>query len=62
MYWDFVARHRPRLEQNPRMRALVRSLDRFSPEEREGIHAAAETHRAALRPLDPPWTIDEDAG
>jgi deoxyribodipyrimidine photolyase-related protein len=62
MYWDFVARHRARLEQNPRMRTLVRNLDRFSPEAWEGIRQAAEAHRAGLRPLDPPWPIEEDAG
>ncbi|MEO7276274.1 MAG: cryptochrome/photolyase family protein, partial [Vicinamibacterales bacterium] len=62
MYWDFMARHRPRLEQNPRMRALTRTLDRFSPDEREGIRAAADGHRAAFRPFDPSWTTDEDAG
>jgi deoxyribodipyrimidine photolyase-related protein len=62
MYWDFIERHRAELETNPRMRNLTRNLDRMSREERDQIRATAEAHRASLKPYDPPWPIDEDAG
>ncbi len=62
MYWDFLARHRTRLEVNPRMRTIVQNLDRIDAREMRAITAAADAHRATLAPLDPPWTFDDDAG
>jgi deoxyribodipyrimidine photolyase-related protein len=62
MYWDFLAHHRARLARNPRMRVLVKNLERMSREEVAAIHATAEAHRATLAPLDPPWPVQEDAG
>ena len=62
MYWDFLARHRERLEVNPRMRTIVKNLDRIAATEMRAITESADAHRATLAPLDPPWTFDEDAG
>jgi len=42
LYWDFLQRHRARLQTNPRMSLQVRNLDRLSPDERAEIHAQAE--------------------
>ncbi len=62
MYWDFLAKHRRRLAENPRMRALLSNLDRMSPAERKAIAATAEAHRATLAPLATGWAFDDDAG
>jgi deoxyribodipyrimidine photolyase-related protein len=62
LYWDFMHRHRERLARNPRMATLLRTLDRWSPEERRAIHATADAHRAGLRAGAPPSAFDEDAG
>ena len=62
LYWDFLARHRARLSNNPRMRTLLKTLDRWPESERRAISDTANAHRAALRPLTPAWTFDEDAG
>lgn len=62
MYWDFFSQHRDRLSQNPRMRQLVTTLERFGPAQLADIRATATAHRASLRPLSPGWAIDEDAG
>jgi deoxyribodipyrimidine photolyase-related protein len=48
LYWDFVARHRERLEANRRSRFSVRALERFDPGEREGMRARARDARAEL--------------
>ncbi|MEN9796906.1 MAG: hypothetical protein RL653_602 [Pseudomonadota bacterium] len=62
LYWDFLARHRGRLETNPRMRTLLKTLDRWGESERAAIRDTAEAHRSTLKPLSPAWTFDEDAG
>jgi deoxyribodipyrimidine photolyase-related protein len=46
MYWDFVARHAPMLENNPRTVVMTRNLPRFSDEERAAIRRTAEQMRA----------------
>lgn len=62
MYWDFLAQHRVRLAQNPRMRVVLGNLDRMTPGERAAIHATAEAHRTTLTALAPPWTFADDDG
>jgi deoxyribodipyrimidine photolyase-related protein len=41
LYWDFLVRHRTRLEANPRMALAVRNLDRIEATELARIRAAA---------------------
>ncbi|MEW5741398.1 MAG: hypothetical protein AB1938_20930 [Myxococcota bacterium] len=62
LYWDFMATHRARLSKNVRLRTLLGTLDRFSPEHLAEVRRMAEAHRASLAPLSPPWSFDEDAG
>ena len=45
MYWDFVARHAPMLERNPRTVMMVKNLRRFDAEEVAAIRATAERMR-----------------
>jgi deoxyribodipyrimidine photolyase-related protein len=61
LYWDFLARHRARLDDNPRMRTLYRTWERWSPAERKAIQSTADAHRASLEPS-PGYEIDEDGG
>jgi deoxyribodipyrimidine photolyase-related protein len=61
LYWDFLARHRARLDDNPRMRTLYRTWERWSPAERKAIQSTADAHRASLEPS-PRYEIDEDGG
>ena len=49
LYWDFLTRHRKRLEGNPRMRMQLRNLDRVNESEREAIRRKAEAIRAENR-------------
>ena len=46
-YWDFLARHRDRLEEIPRMRMMYRNLDRLDDDERRNIAERAAELRAA---------------
>jgi len=46
LYWDFLARHRERLQANQRMGFQVRNLDRISPEELAQIQQQAAQLRA----------------
>lgn len=48
LYWDFIARHRALIGANPRMAQMVRTYDRFPPEERAAISASAEAILAGL--------------
>jgi len=41
LYWDFVARHQPILERNPRMRVITGQLDRMDEEKRAAMREAA---------------------
>jgi deoxyribodipyrimidine photolyase-related protein len=40
-YWDFLARHRDRLQSQGRMALILKNLDRLSPSELEQIHQHA---------------------
>ena len=46
MYWDFVARHAPMLERNPRTVMMVKNLRRFDADDLSAIRATAERMRA----------------
>jgi deoxyribodipyrimidine photolyase-related protein len=45
LYWDFLARHQPRLADNPRMALQLRNLERLAPAERRRIRREAESLR-----------------
>ncbi|MDX1554946.1 MAG: cryptochrome/photolyase family protein [Xanthomonadales bacterium] len=49
LYWDFLARHREALSSTPRMRMVLKNLDRWSDDEVSAIQQRAEAHRSALR-------------
>lgn len=46
MYWDFVARHAPMLEKNPRTVMMVKNLTRFGDDEVAAIRQTAQRMRA----------------
>lgn len=48
LYWDFIARHRKRLEANPRMAQMVRTYDKLSEDARTALHAHANAFLARL--------------
>ena len=48
LYWDFMARHRERLEGNRRVRFAYRQLDRMDPETVTALRERAERARAEL--------------
>ncbi|MEO1116801.1 MAG: cryptochrome/photolyase family protein [Pseudomonadota bacterium] len=48
LYWDFLARHREALSTTPRMRMVLKNLDRWSEEDVAAIEATAQAHRDAL--------------
>ncbi|MBK8958887.1 MAG: cryptochrome/photolyase family protein [Proteobacteria bacterium] len=48
LYWDFIARHRDSLARNPRMAQMVRTYDRFAPDERQRIADSAQAVLANL--------------
>lgn len=48
LYWNFLDRHRKRLEKNPRMTMQLKNLDRKSRKDREEIAAAAQNFRRRL--------------
>ena len=48
LYWDFMARHREELSSTPRMRMVLRNLDRWSEDEVSAIRNRAQAHRNAL--------------
>ena len=48
LYWDFLARHRALLGDNPRLQPAYRSYDRFDAEERRKIADTAQRLLAAL--------------
>ena len=48
LYWDFMARHRERFENHPRMAMMIRNLDRIDADELVQIRRASTTFRDAL--------------
>jgi deoxyribodipyrimidine photolyase-related protein len=48
LYWDFMARHRERFENHPRMAMMIRNLDRIDEGELVQIRRAAQTFRDAI--------------
>jgi deoxyribodipyrimidine photolyase-related protein len=56
LFWDFMVRHRERLSQNPRLKVLYRSWDRWSEVEQQAIRETAEGHRVRL--VAKPWRIE----
>jgi len=48
LYWDFIARNRERLMRNPRMAQMVRTFDKFAPDEQQRIAASAAAFVARL--------------
>jgi deoxyribodipyrimidine photolyase-related protein len=61
LFWDFMARHRDRLGANPRLAVLLRTWDRFPPEEQARVRQTAELARARLAPPATAWSFDDDA-
>lgn len=49
LYWDFLARHRESLSSTPRMRMVMKNLDRWSEDEVAEIRERASAHRDSLR-------------
>jgi deoxyribodipyrimidine photolyase-related protein len=41
LYWDFLARHRDKLSRNPRLGPMMRTYDKFAPEEQQRITISA---------------------
>ena len=48
LYWDFLARHRERFADHPRMAMMIRNLERIPAPELVQIRRAAEAFRASL--------------
>ncbi|MGD2123811.1 MAG: cryptochrome/photolyase family protein [Gemmatimonadota bacterium] len=49
LYWDFLARHRDKLENNPRMGLVYNALDRMDPEHLTSIRSRAGSFLENLR-------------
>jgi deoxyribodipyrimidine photolyase-related protein len=50
LFWDFLARHRERFEDHPRLGVLYRTFDRFAAAERQAIREQARRFRDGLAP------------
>ena len=48
LYWDFIARHRGKIGGNPRMAQMVRTYDKFAPDEQQRIADSAAAFLATL--------------
>lgn len=48
LYWDFIARHRDKIGGNPRMAQMVRTYDKFTPDEQRRIADSAAAFLASL--------------
>ena len=51
LYWDFVERHRGKLQKNPRMATMYRTWDRMTVENRKRYLRQADNYRANLNAL-----------
>jgi deoxyribodipyrimidine photolyase-related protein len=51
LYWDFYARHRPKLASNPRIGMMYRTWDRMAAAERKHILRQADVYRNDLGTL-----------
>ena len=49
LYWDFIARHRPRFGTNGRMPYVYASWDRMTPERQADLQDQARKHLVAMR-------------
>ncbi len=49
LYWDFIARHRERIKNNPRMAQMVRTWDKFSAERQSEVRTDAAQFLDGLR-------------
>lgn len=48
LYWDFIARHRDKIGHNPRMAQMLRTYDKFAPDEQRHITDSAASFLASL--------------
>ena len=48
LYWDFIARHRGKIGNNPRMAQMVRTYDKFADDEQQRIAQSAAEFLAGL--------------
>ena len=62
LFWDFMVRHRARLERNPRVRALFSTWDRWDETHRAAIQARAEALRDAWEPSETYGEFADDDG
>ncbi len=51
LYWDFHLRHREKLERNPRIGMVYRTLDKMDPEELTRIQSTAARHLKGIEEL-----------
>ena len=54
LYWDFLVRHKKRLQSNNRMSMQLRNPDRKQPDELKAIQEQAVKIRASITPEDVP--------
>ena len=51
LYWDFLIRHRRKLEKNPRVAMMYRTLDRMKEDNRRQLLKQARKYKANLNAL-----------
>jgi deoxyribodipyrimidine photolyase-related protein len=51
LYWDFLSRHRRKLENNPRVGMMYRTWDRMKEDDRRQLLKQAKQYKAALQSL-----------
>lgn len=61
LFWSFMAQHRDRLENNPRLSMLYRSWDKLAPDEQTAALKTAERFLQTLKPPSEPWRFEDDA-